>query len=181
MLVKTKLLPRSRDLREGADETVSSSARALPSRRNISITEISESVQRKRNEQMKRGQLAKLSGITAESVRYYEKRGLIREPPRTASGYRMYSEDYITRIRFIKRVQDLGFTLREIQELLSLRVAPDSDRADVRKQVNEKISSIELKIEDLQRIKAALEPLVSCCSGRGSTLECPILEFMDAA
>ncbi|GMQ80574.1 MAG: Cu(I)-responsive transcriptional regulator [Rhodothermia bacterium] len=136
--------------------------------------------QLKRNQQMKRGQLAKITGVTLETVRYYEQRGLIPEPRRTGSGYRMYSEDYITRIRFIKRAQDLGFTLKEILELLSLSLAPDSDRADVKRQVNEKIRDIELKMVDLQRIKTALDELVSCCSGRGSTHECPILEFMEA-
>ena len=70
--------------------------------------------------------------------------------------------------------------MKEILELLSLRLAPDSDRADVRRQVDEKIKDIELKMVDLQRIKTALDELVSCCSGRGSTRECPILEFMES-
>ena len=130
-------------------------------------------------ERMTRGHLAKTVGVHAETIRFYEQKGLIPEPGRSAAGYRQYSDEYIGRIRFIKRAQDLGFTLKEILELLSLRLAPDSDRADVKRQVEEKISSIESKIGDLQRIKNALDELVSCCSGRGSTRECPILEFME--
>jgi len=129
---------------------------------------------------MTRGQLAKAAGVHTETIRFYEQRELIPEPSRSAAGYRQYSDEYIGRIRFIKRAQDLGFTLREILELLSLRLAPDSDRADVKRQVEEKISSIKLKITDLQRMRKALGELVSCCSGRGSTSECPILEFMEA-
>lgn len=128
---------------------------------------------------MTRGQLAKTVGVHAETIRFYEQKGLIPEPGRSAAGYRQYSDEYIGRIRFIKRAQDLGFTLKEILELLSLRLAPDSDRADVKRQVEEKISSIESKIGDLQRMKKSLDELVSCCSGRGSTRECPILEFME--
>lgn len=129
--------------------------------------------------EMKRGQLAKIAGVHTETIRFYEQKGLIPAPRRSASKYRLYSDEYIGRIRFIKRAQDLGFTLKEILELLSLRIARDSDRVDVRRQVDEKISSIELKIVDLQRIKGALGELVSCCSGRGTTQECPILEFME--
>ena len=129
---------------------------------------------------MKRGQLANAAGVHAETIRFYEHKGLIPKPNRSAAGYKQYSEDYVNRIRFIKRAQDLGFTLKEILELLSLRLAPDSDRADVRRQVDEKINDIELKMVDLQRIKTALDELVSCCSGRGSTRECPILEFMES-
>jgi Hg(II)-responsive transcriptional regulator len=129
---------------------------------------------------MTRGQLATECGVHVETVRFYEKKGLIPIPERSASGYRQYSEDYVSRIRFIKRGQDLGFSLKEILELLSLRLEPDSDRADVKRQVDEKIASIELKLADLRRMKDALEGLVSCCSGRGSTRECPILDFMEA-
>ena len=129
---------------------------------------------------MTRGQLAKAAGVHTETIRFYAQKGLIPEPARSAAGYRQYSEDYVDRIRFIKRAQDLGFTLKEILELLSLSLAPDSDRADVKRQVDEKIKDIELKMVDLQRMKNALDELVSCCSGHGSTHECPILEFMEA-
>jgi len=127
---------------------------------------------------MTRGQLADATGVHTETIRFYEKKGLIPEPGRTARGYRQYSDEYVDRIRFIKRAQDLGFTLAEIIELLSLRLESDSDRVDVKRQVDEKIVDIELRIADLLRMKAALSELVSRCSGIGSTYECPILEFM---
>lgn len=130
---------------------------------------------------MTRGQLAKAAGVHTETIRFYEQKGLIPEPGRSAAGYRQFSDEYIGRIRFIKRAQDLGFTLREILELLSLSLAPDSDRAEVKRQVDEKIKDIKLRIVDLQRMKTALDELVSCCSGSGSTLECPILEFMESS
>lgn len=129
---------------------------------------------------MTRGQLARATGIHTETIRFYENKELIPAPSRSAAGYRQYSDDYIGRIRFIKRAQDLGFTLKEVHELLSLRLAPDSDRADVKRRVDDKISSIEGRIHDLQRMRKALHELVSCCSGSGSTRECPILEFMEA-
>ena len=128
---------------------------------------------------MTRGQLATAAGVSSETVRFYEQKGLIPKPERTASGYRKYSDEFVVRIRFIKRSQALGFTLKEILELLSLRLEPDSDRADVRRQVNEKIAEIDRKMVDLKRIKTALSELVSCCSGRGPTRECPILDFME--
>lgn len=74
---------------------------------------------------MTRGQLAKAAGVHTETIRFYEQKGLIPEPGRSATGYRQYTDEYIGRIRFIHRAQDLGFTLKEIHELLSLRLAPD--------------------------------------------------------
>jgi MerR family transcriptional regulator, copper efflux regulator len=129
---------------------------------------------------MTRGQLARKAGVHGETIRFYERKGLIPEPRRLASGYRQFSDETVGRIRFIKRAQDLGFSLGEILELLSLRLDPESDRADVKHRVDEKVSSIEGKMADLQRMKDALAGLMSCCSGKGSTRECPILEFMEA-
>ncbi|RMD87435.1 MAG: MerR family transcriptional regulator, partial [Candidatus Dadabacteria bacterium] len=75
------------------------------------------------------GKVATQAGVHVETVRYYEQRGLIPKPPRSAAGYRVYSEPYVERIRFIKRAQELGFTLKEIKELLFLRLDPDTDRS----------------------------------------------------
>ncbi len=129
---------------------------------------------------MTRGQLAKEAGVHGETIRFYERKGLIPAPRRLASGYRQFSDETVVRIRFIKRAQDLGFSLGEILDLLSLRLDPESDRAEVKRRVDEKMSSIEGKMADLQRMKDALAGLMSCCSGEGSTRECPILEFMEA-
>ena len=125
-----------------------------------------------------RGKLARRAGVNIETIRYYEQRGLIPEPPRTTSGYRQYTEDYVERIRFIKRAQELGFTLKEIKELLSLRVDPETDRDEVKQRAATKIVTIEEKISDLERMKHRLKLLVTSCSGRGPTSECPILEAM---
>ncbi len=126
------------------------------------------------------GEVAKRSGIGLETVRFYERKGLIAEPPRTDSGYRQYPEEVVGRIRFIRRAKELGFALKEISELLSLRVDPDTTCADVRKQTEFKISDVEEKIRALRRIKTALKKLAASCVGTGPASECPILEALDS-
>lgn len=125
------------------------------------------------------GQLAKEAQVNIETVRYYERRGLIPEPPRRESGYRQYSKADINRIRFIRRAKELGFSLREISELLSLRVDPNTTCADIKKQAEIKLADIEEKIRALQKMKRALTKLVTLCRGRGPTSECPILEALN--
>lgn len=125
------------------------------------------------------GQVAKMGGVNIETVRYYERQGLIPPPPRRESGYRAYPEDTVSRVRFIKRAQELGFSLKEIAELLSLRVGPDTVCADVRKRAVAKIAEIERKMETLDRMKGVLTKLAASCSGRGPTSECPILEALE--
>ena len=105
---------------------------------------------------------------------------MIPKTPRSASGYRKYTEDYVERIRFIKRAQELGFTLEEIKELLSLRIDPDTDRGEVKQRAEAKLFDIEGKIRDLERMKHALTTLATACSGCGPTSECPILEGMQS-
>lgn len=126
------------------------------------------------------GQLAKEAQVHVETVRYYERRGLIPEPPRRASGYRQYSQDVVARIRFIQHAKELGFSLKEILELLSLRVDPDTTCADVKRRAEVKIADIEAKMRALQTMKKALTTLAALCSGRGPTSACPILEALDA-
>jgi len=126
------------------------------------------------------GQVAKHSGLGLETLRFYERKGLIEEPPRTDSGYRQYPEDVVGRIRFIKRAKELGFSLKEISDLLSLRVDPGTTCADVRKQTELKLTDVEEKIRALRRIKTALKKLAASCVGTGPTSECPILEALDS-
>jgi MerR family copper efflux transcriptional regulator len=126
------------------------------------------------------GQLARKAQVNVETIRYYERRGLIPEPPRRQSGYRQYSEDAVSRIQFIKRAKELGFSLKEISELLSLRVDPDTTCGDVKKRAEVKIAEVEEKIRALQRIKKALTKLVVLCRGSGPTSECPIMEALSA-
>lgn len=125
------------------------------------------------------GQLARHAGVGVETIRFYEREGLIAEPERRASGYRQYSKDAVRRVQFIRRAKDLGFTLKEIQELLELRVDPDCGCADVREQARAKVRDIEQRIASLEGMKAALERLAKKCRGRGPTSECPILEELD--
>ncbi|HDZ27130.1 hypothetical protein LCGC14_1680320 [marine sediment metagenome] len=125
------------------------------------------------------GQLAKKAQVNVETIRYYERRGLIPEPLRSESGYRHYSQDSIARIQFIKRAKELGFSLKEVSELLSLRVDPNTNCADVKRMAEVKITDIKEKIHALQRIKEALTKLRASCQGSGPAGKCPILEALD--
>ena len=124
---------------------------------------------------------ASASGVNVETIRYYERRGLLPRPPRTRSGYRQFSPEAVRRVRFIKRAQELGFSLREIKDLLALRLDPDTDCADVRRRAVAKSADIDRKIRDLRRMKKALDRLAAACPGRGAASACPILEGLDAA
>jgi MerR family mercuric resistance operon transcriptional regulator len=125
------------------------------------------------------GQVARQAGIGIETVRFYERQGLLEEPARKESGYRQYQEDVVARLRFIKRAKELGFTLKEIGELLALRLDPQTTCAEVRGRAKAKIDDIEAKIRDLQRMRQALDKLVASCRGRGPITACPILDALD--
>jgi MerR family mercuric resistance operon transcriptional regulator len=125
------------------------------------------------------GEVAKAAEIGVETIRFYEREGLIAEPPRRASGYRQYPREAIRRLRFIRRAKELGFTLREIGELLSLRVDPSTTCADVRAMARAKIEDIDGRVAELHRIKDVLERLARSCRGKGPTSECPILDILD--
>lgn len=121
--------------------------------------------------------MAEASNVNIETVRYYEKRGLIPEPPRTETGYRVYSFETVERIRFIKRAQELGFTLNEVKELLKLSDhQKTADSKDVKKVAVQKIHDIQAKIKDLEKIKTALMDLSAACPGSGYTIDqCPMI------
>ncbi len=119
------------------------------------------------------------AGIGIETVRFYEKEGLIDPPARTPSNYRIYPESDIMRLRFIRRAKNLGFTLKEIKELLSLQLDPQASKAEVKQQTESKIADIGRKIRDLTRMKEVLESLDACCDGQGPTSECPILGALE--
>lgn len=125
------------------------------------------------------GEVAKAAEIGVETIRFYEREGLIAEPPRRASGYRQYPREAIGRLRFIRRAKELGFTLREIGELLSLRVDPSTTCADVRAMARAKIEDIDGRVAELHRIKDVLERLARSCRGKGPTSECPILDILE--
>lgn len=125
------------------------------------------------------GQLARLSGAGVETIRYYEREGLLPAPPRRASGYRQYPQDALARLRFIRHAKELGFSLKDIRELLELRVAPGATCADVRKRAEAKIADVRAKIDLLRQMEHALEQLAARCKGRGPTSQCPILDALD--
>lgn len=125
------------------------------------------------------GRLARLGGVNLETIRYYEREGLLQKPPRTPAGYRMFPSDTARRVRFIKRAQELGFSLSEIRELLALKMKPGTNRKDIRVRAEAKIADIEQKIETLERMKKALRNMTERCDGCGPLAECPILESLD--
>ena len=123
-------------------------------------------------------ELAKRGGVNLETIRYYERVGLLPKPPRSGAGYRQFSPESVRRVRFIKRAQELGFSLKEIKELLALRIAAGSTRAEVRKRAEAKIADIEGKVQHLRAMKKTLVRLVETCCGSGPASECPILESL---
>jgi len=129
---------------------------------------------------LKVGEVAKQAGVNLQTIHYYERRGLLPKPPRTGSNYRAYPEDAVLRVRFIKRAQELGFTLKEIKELLSLRAAPRTRCADVRERAEAKVQDIDGKVRTLQAMRKALTKLIGECSGSGPVSQCPILEALDS-
>ena len=129
---------------------------------------------------LKIGEVAERGGVNLQTIRYYEREKLLPEPPRLASGYRVYPDQTVRRVRFIKRAQEIGFTLAEIRELLAIRIDSGRDSAEVRALANAKINNIEEKIQTLHRIKEALGRITERCSGCGPASECPILESIDS-
>ena len=124
------------------------------------------------------GQLAKKANVNLETIRYYERRGILPEPLRNKSGHRQYSIKDLRRTEFIKRTQSLGFSLQEVSDLLSLRVESGKTCGDVKQQVKSKLIYIEEKIETLQRMREVLKRLETNCPGKGPLNECPILEAL---
>jgi MerR family copper efflux transcriptional regulator len=123
------------------------------------------------------GQLAKSAGVGVDTIRFYERRALLPEPARTASGYRLYADDSIARLQFIRRAKRLGFSLDEIQILLGFQES-GGHKAEVRELTVHKLEQIDTKISDLMRIREALDQLASECTGDGTLEGCPIIEAL---
>jgi Cu(I)-responsive transcriptional regulator len=124
------------------------------------------------------GQVAKQTGVAVDTIRFYEKQGLLGKPPRTAGGYREYDPGTVPVLRFIARAKALGFTLREVKQLLRLHRGTRSTRADFRALAREKLADIESRIAGLVKVRDALEPLVARCDGEGPLAGCPIVEAL---
>ncbi len=127
------------------------------------------------------GQVAAQAAVNIETLRYYERQGILPKPRRTPSNYRLYSTETVRSIRFIKRAQELGFSLKEIKELLSLRATSGPRCEAVRQKARAKIQDIDDRIQALAAMRAVLVRLVEECSARnGSLSKCPILESLDS-
>ena len=124
------------------------------------------------------GEVARQAGVGVETVRFYERQGLLAEPQRRASGYRQYDHEAVAVLRFIRRAKELGFTLKEIKALLALRLDGTATRAEVREQARAKVADIEARIADLGRMRDVLTKLIKKCHGNGSASGCPILETL---
>ncbi len=119
------------------------------------------------------------AGVGVETIRFYERRGLIEQPEKPGyTGYRHYSAETVRRIKFIRKAQQIGFSLREIQELLWLRADPSADCSDVREKAAFKIDQVDEKISELKKIRKALERVIADCPGRGALKGCTILEAL---
>lgn len=127
------------------------------------------------------GQVARSTGVGIETIRFYERKGLIEDPPRKESGYRQYPEDTITRLQFIRRAKELGFSLKEIEELIALRLGPESTCGDVKRRAELKIADIDKRVRDLKKMKMTLVELTrKCTGGKKSTGDCPILGALES-
>lgn len=125
------------------------------------------------------GKLAQQAQVNIDTIRFYERRGLLPEPARRASGYRVYNADTVDRLRFIVHGKELGFSLAEISDLLTLKVDPETSCGAVKLRADAKISSVREKIEALQMIEQALTKLSSECHGAGPRGDCPIIHALE--
>ncbi len=121
------------------------------------------------------GELAQRAGLGAETLRYYERLGLLSPAERTASSYRLYAPEALERLDFIRRAQALGFSLAQIGELLALHARPEGDMGAVRAVAAQRLAEIDAKMDDLQRMRAGLQALLTACPGHGPSAQCPIL------
>lgn len=128
---------------------------------------------------LKIGELAKEAGVNLQTVYYYERRGILPPTDRMESGYRLYDEGAIKKLRFIKSAQALGFSLAEISSLLNLRVGPSARCGAALKKAEAKLREVETKIESLERLRRTLRGLISDCRGRKKTDACPILSSLE--
>ena len=123
---------------------------------------------------------ARKAGVGVETIRFYERECQIEQPPKPpTSGFRNYPGETVERIRFIRQAQQLGFSLREVCELLQLRADPQADAADVRVRATAKLANVTEKMRQLQHIKEALETLIAACPGHGTLGCCSIMEALE--
>jgi MerR family mercuric resistance operon transcriptional regulator len=125
------------------------------------------------------GQVAKQTGVTVETVRFYEKKNLIAAPQRSDAGYRQYPPETVKRVRFIQNAKEVGFTLKDIGELLSLSQKPGTSCAGINMHATQKMKEGNQKIHDLKRIRNALGHMIMKCNFRRDLSGCPILDELE--
>lgn len=128
---------------------------------------------------LKIGEVAKWSEVGIETIRYYERQGLLAEPERRPSGYRQYDESVVSRLQFIRNAKELGFTLAEIKELLGLWFDVNTKCVHVRQRAEQKITNIEDKIRSLQKMKRSLKKIINQCENRDAVDDCPLWLGLD--
>ena len=121
------------------------------------------------------GRLAQLGGVNIDTIRYYERQKVLPSPARSASGYRRYDEADLQRLRFVRRSKELGFSLAEIGDLLSLTQDRASDMRRVKRKAEQRLAQVEQKIDELKRVKRGLKTLIAACPGAGNLRGCPIV------
>jgi Cu(I)-responsive transcriptional regulator len=127
---------------------------------------------------MRIGDLAKRAGVRIDTVRYYERQGLLPAPARQASGYRVYDPNDVARLHFVRRAKALGFTLVEIRDLLALSGRREDDMGSLKAAATEKLADVEAKLAELTRVRDGLQALVASCPGHGALDQCPILNAL---
>ncbi len=130
------------------------------------------------NKSLTIGRLAKSAGVNIETIRYYQRIDLLAEPIKPATGYRYYPAEYITRIHFIKRAQQLGFKLKEVAELLQLG---EGQCSDVRSRAEQKRQQVDQQINDLKKLRHTLDELIQTCCKEGDSVHCPIIETLTSS
>lgn len=124
------------------------------------------------------GVVARQASVGIDTIRYYEREGLLPKPQRRASGYRDYDSGIVERLRFIRRAKDLGFTLEEIRELLALSTDRERGVKSVKQRAQARLGEVEHRIRELQRMKRGLKQLIDACPGHGALEHCPILRAL---
>ncbi|MBV9229852.1 MAG: heavy metal-responsive transcriptional regulator [Chloroflexi bacterium] len=125
------------------------------------------------------GQVARRAGVSIDTIRFYERQGILEKPSRRDSGYRQYSEEVVRRLHFIQRAKQLGFSLKEITDLLALRVDEQTSCEQVKEATFAKLDQVERKLVELERMRQALLQIASLCTGEGPASACPMLDALD--
>ncbi len=131
------------------------------------------------NDKFTIGELARFAGVNIQTIRYYEKRGLVEPAARSGAGYRLYEKKVLKRLRFIRSAKGLGFTLKEIMGLLDLKVESAEDCGTAKREVQAKLKDVEQRIEALDSVRRILVELMEACDKRQPTGDCPILKAIE--